>query len=486
MHIVIDSQKNQVRVQDGDIHQGDIHQFGRRWEARILALLVQAARAAQPLSAAAIQQSLQLHGQQQLLNRTQLKRLFSNVADYLARLPGQPLRVAADPRKSTIGPWHLAFQAPVTLTIDNDQAAAWSHPMLLLQPCIDALHQLISQLLISDAFALYGDYRSAIASLQPTYVQPLTAEGRCLLLLRESMWQKRLGHFDKARELAHRVLATPTPADPGLQTHASFVLHRVAYDEAPVGQSDWLWEAVAPLPPVLSVDWRTQAEWHNLRALLARRRLYSQQHQPAQPDSTVEAEVLSRLALRHLESAIYLGAWQRDWDRLQSYVANYAFHLQNTFSLGLPTSPSVLQVFNWHRLTLAFHAKLEAGKDSAWEFIFLGSFWLDQHAQITTHQLTDPLAQEVEGYSPAKEAFYIQGIARLSNCGDARQLAIAWTLYLRFAQDHMHGKPRRAAQLQASTALCNLLDSHPASLRKTLQEDGYCAYWPDEVLTANH
>jgi hypothetical protein len=479
MHFAIDSQKNQVSFREGDVFK-----FTRRWEARLLALLLETSAVSQFLGVAGIQQSLQSHGQQQPLNRTQLKRLFSSLADYLAAVPGQPMQVVADPRKNTVGPWRLVFKTAVTFVIDNAPAKSWSHPMLLLAPCIDTLHQLVTNLLISDAFAVHGDYRHAIASLQPTYAHALTAEGRCLLWLREAMWQKRLGHFDMARELTQRVLDTPTPADPGLQTHAAFFLQRIAYDEAPVGDEHRLWEAVADLPPLLSADWRTQAEWHNLRALLARRRLHAQHKKVSQTPSEDGTEFLDQLARRHLESAIYLGAWQRDWDRLQAYVANFAFHLQSVYGMGLSHSPTVQQIFGWHRLTLAYGEKLEAAKDSAWEYIFLGGFWLDNHAELTAHKVSDPLAQEVDGHSPANEVFYTHAIAQLNRCADIRQIAIGWTLYLRFAQHHMRGQPQRTTLSKATAALASLLTGQPKALVEGLQDEGYSAYWPDNLLDA--
>ena len=479
MHFAIDSQKNQV-----SFHEGDVFKFTRRWEARLLALLLETSAVSQSLGVAGIQQSLQSHGQQQPLNRTQLKRLFSSLADYLERVPGQPMQVVADPRKNTVGPWRLVFKTAVTFVIDNAPLKSWSHPLLLLAPCIDTLHQLVTHLLVGDAFAVHGDYRNAIASLQPTYGYALTAEGRCLLWLREALWQKRLGHFDIARGLTQRVLATPTPADPGLQTHATFFLQRIAYDEAPVGAEHRLWEAVAELPPLLSADWRTQAEWHNLRALLARRRLHAQRKKvpPAAAEDSVE--LLDRLALRHLESAIYLGAWQRDWDKLQAYVANFAFHLQSVYGMGLPRSPTVQQIFGWHRLTLAYGAKLDAAKDSAWEYIFLGGFWLDHHKELTAHNLSDPLAQEIDGHSPANEVFYTHAITQLNKCADTRQIAIGWTLYLRFAKHHLRGQPQRTALLKATTALAGLLTGQPKGVVVGLQDEGYSVHWPADLLEA--
>jgi hypothetical protein len=475
-HLIIDLQHNQVAVLNGTPHA-----FNRRWESRVLALLLQTTQTAQLLSADMLQQTLLQHGQLKSLNRAQLQRILANIGAFMALLPGQPMRIVSAPRKGTVGPWHISYQAPVTFVVMGAADSAWHHPSLLQTPCIDQLHGLITDLLISDGFAVHGDYRSAIDALKPIEARPITAETRCMVWLREAMWQKRLGHFDTARDLALRAMALHTPADLGLQSHVSFFLQRIDYDESPASAAGALWHTLTEPPPVLSADWRTQAEWHNLRALVTRRRLLTLAH-PA--GHTETPATLHALAMRHLESAIYLGLWQRDWDRLQAYVANAAFHLQSIYGLSLEGTPDVQQVFKWHRLTLAYADKLDAARDSAWEYIFLGNFWLDHHAKLTAIQLSDPLAQEVEGSNPATETFYRQAVHRLRICGDTRQIAIGWTLYLRFAQIHMQGNAQRTALHNASSELVTLLTGQPKAVVQELQAEGYAKHWPEELANA--
>jgi hypothetical protein len=398
----------------------------------------------------------------------------------MVTVPGQPMRIASPPRSATVGPWHVGYQAPVTFSVVGVASTTWNHPLLMQSPCIDELHATVTDLLISDAFAVHGDYRSAIEALKPIDSRPITVEARCMVWLREAMWQKRLGYFDAARALAQRVVAMPTPTDPGLHGYANFFLQRIDYDESPASTAGVLWHTVTALPPVLGADWRIQAEWHNLRALVTRRRQLTLQQSA---DSTETPAVLHALALRHFESAIYLGLWQRDWDRLQAYVANLAFHLQCVYGHHFDGAPNVQQVFNWHRLTLAYAAKLDAARDSAWEYIFLGNFWLDHHATLAGIQRVDPLAQEVEGSNPASETFYQQAIDRLRVCGDARQIAIGWTQYLRFAHHHMQGSAQRIALRKATGELLTLLTGQPKTIVQELHAEGYAAHWPGELLT---
>ncbi len=475
-HLFIDEQLNQVSVLDGERHR-----FNRRWEARVLALLLQAAQATQALSASSLQHALQQHGQLKPLNRMQLQRILTNIHSFLAALPGQPLRLASAPRKGTVGPWHMSYQSPVTFSVVGAAQTPTNYPRLLQTPCIDQLHATVTDLLISDGFAVHGSYRSAIEALQPIYARPITTEARCTVWLREAMWHKRLGHFDAARDLALRALAVQTPADPSLQAHASFFLQRIAYDEAPASAAATLWHTVTQLPPTLGTDWRTQAEWHNLRALVTRRKLLGLS---TLGDGTDTPAALHTDALQHFDCAIYLGLWQRDWDRLQAYVANLAFHLQSVYGLAMEGAPSLQQVFRWHRLTLAYSDKLEAARDSAWEYIFLGNFWLDHHASLSAIEYHDPLAQEVDGSNPASETFYQQAIQRLKECGDVRQVAIGWTLYLRFAHTHMQGLAQRKAVSMVCGQMTELLRGQAQSVLHELQAEGYTAHWPWELRDA--
>jgi len=103
---------------------------------------------------------------------------------------------------------------------------------------------------------------------------------------------------------------------------------------------------------------------------------------------------LSQLALRHFQAALYLVLWFRDWDRVQAYVANLAYHLQACLAQHPSLGVHATQVLNWHRLTMAYEDKLAAGRDSAWEYIFFGKFWLDNHEALQPLPRPDPLRVE--------------------------------------------------------------------------------------------
>jgi hypothetical protein len=149
-------------------------------------------------------------------------------------------------------------------------------------------------------------------------------------------------------------------------------------------------------------------------------------------------DALHQQALLHFEIAIYC-AWQHQkWERLQAYVANLAFHMQEMIPLGLC---NVLQVFSWYELTMLYEDRLNAGQDSAWTFIFLAEFLLDHEAALRAELRKRADGEDsltiIENLHPAKQEFYLRAIERLRYCGDARQVAIAWICYGRFAQKTM-------------------------------------------------
>lgn len=522
--ITLYPQQNKVHVTDGagevvGVHSeinGITHQFTRRWEGQILSMLLLEGQAGRALTSASLQQTLRRKGQPKDLNRAQLQRLFDSLNEFLIQLPGQPLNLQTAPRQATVGPWKLEFTAPVTFhdaeirSPSHAKLSSWTYPGLLVLnksndaeqtvTCVDTLLQLLSVLLTSDSFAVNGDYVEAIDSLQPVYKLSLTSEASCLFLLREALWHKRLGHFDTARQLTQKVLANPPELDLGQANNAKFFLHRIDYDESPAQAHSTLWHSATPPGLTLQADWRGLSEWHNLRALLARRRLLDlpqtvlkmKVHQVPRTQSLPETTVsLHQTALNHLQSAIYWALQQRDWDRLQAYVSNTAFHLQSVVSLGFVT---VSQVFNWHRLCLNYGDKLYSALDSGWEFIFLGEFWLNHHAELTQSGLNDPLAHTIDSSHPSQHSFYINALDKLKKCADVRQLAIMWVLYGRFAADHLSAQDPAGNDLVAEItavqtiqkiqtiqmieeALSGLLHQHP-NLRQTLQEEGYAANLP--------
>ena len=480
MDLGIDTRHNRVMVKAPSAPAW-AHQFTRRWEAAWLAALLEEAAQGRALSGDALQARLAALGQSSPLNRAQIQRLLDGLQAFLDQLASLNARIDSPPRKRTVGPWRLIHEGPLDFEVDGQrEAMPWSYAGLTGAGGIDALHGLLSRLLIADALAVEGHYESAIQSLSPLDRAPVSAEAQGLVNLRLCNWHRHLGQFQAAQACAQSVLDLPAPADPGLALHARFFLERIRYDQNPAGNWESLWQSTAEEPRPAGpggLDWRTRSEWHNLRALLARRRMHQLDSEPEVQAPAVDT--LHQLALRHFQAALYMALWSRDWSTLQAYVANLAFHLQSCLVLRNEVGVGPGQVLGWHRLTMAYSDKLGAGRDSAWEYIFFAKFWLDHQDKLQPGTVPDPLAHHLGRSSPDQEAFYVQALKRLRECGDDRQVAIGHCLYLRFAKEHMQGEERIEAIQRQCQKLTDLLAAQSTpNLFQSLVAEGYAVHWP--------
>lgn len=477
--------------------------FTQRWEATLLAMLTTQARANCELPASMLRIELDRRGQTQPLNRSQHARLIKSLVRGLERIPGRPVLLDYAPRKATVGPWRLAFKAPCEFDVDkkdhighaaieathavpgdgddDEQAretAAWPWPRMLAQSDPDLLHGVLSVCLVSDAFALQGNFHSALETMQRVYAQPLSGDARVMLMLREALHCKRLGEFPEARALALKAMKTDEAPlrDPALRHHAGFLLDRIDYDESPGTAHLRLWQLADAPSPVMSLDLRTAPDWHNLRALLARRHLLDMTTDQTGAQAGADLRKVHGHALLHLETAIYCALALKDWEKLQAFVANVAFHLQCVMPLGLSTPRQVLA---WYTLMMNYAEKLDAGRDSAWEYIFLGKFWLDHEEELRQFSEQSPASGDpffiIQNLHPAHEDFYLRAIERLQHCGDPRQVAIAWINYLRFSKRHL----TRKNQAATAKTLSALLRATPP-LRKQLDAEGYGPHLPPD------
>lgn len=452
-------------------------------------MLINEAHHGRALTETALQATLKSSGQQNDLNRAQLQRLLDGLCDFFLKLPEQPVRLVTAPRQYTVGPWRLAYIGGVSFTnCETDSSElnkinkGGTHPLLLTPRKLWNLEQsssdlkimyaVLTALLTSDAFAVNGEYVDAIHTQQTLEQSRLSHELINVIKLREAVWQKRLGHYEVAKELATQVAQNPTSVDVGLVANANFLLTRISYDESPAKSHNDLWNSMAAPQPVMHADLRVLPEWHNLKALLARRRLID--IGLTTDDQSIK---LHFEALDHLQSSIYWTLQFRDWDRLQAYVSNLSFHLQCVLPLGLV---NISEVFMWHRLCLTYSDKLSLAQDSGWEFIFLGEFWLNHHAEIVKESADDPLAHTVEETHPSQQSFYTKAIAKLTTCADARQLGIMWVLYSRFAKDHSAQIQSTATELLDTihTEMRTLLTKNPLLLQM-LKTEGYGSYLND-------
>lgn len=459
-----------------------------------MALLVQEAKDSRALSTDSLNAVLAQRGQSKDLNRAQILRLLQSLQTFFDAHVDAGLRVETPPRKSTVGPWLLRHEPDVHFCVDGEIGRTfWPHPGITPDPSDDeSLYQVLSVLLVADALASEGRFLSAIDVLSALDHRKLREEALGLVSLRLCSWHKHVGNFGQARALAVAVIQRSAPADAGLRAYAQFMLQRIDYDENPAGTWECLWQTT-DTPPGHQLpqrehgsDWRTLSEWHNMRALLARRRLHALiNHQGNSRQESPGEETAAALhvqALQHYQAAMYMAAWFRDWDRLQAYVANLAFHMQSLLGLSAPLGTQAPAVLRWHRLTMAYEDKFSAGRDSAWEYIFFGKFWLDNHAALSPGAAIDPLAHSLGDTTPERESFYVRALERLRDCGDDRQVAIGHSLYLRFAQQHMNGRAQVAVLHQQSEDLYRLLMAQSSSaLLCNLMSDGYDRYWPEDL-----
>lgn len=426
------------------------------------------------------------------LSRQQISRIISDVEQALNQIPNQPVRLDYLPRKMTVGPWQFTYHTPTCFQvikspqdiptnafkiaqsqctfISNQSTTVTASPSgaqqitLLNNIHIGSLHQLLTDLLISDGFAQEGDFLSALETIEPCFKHDISTDMRSLLLLRCATYDKNIGNYQAARQYIFDLLKQPDKNfnDITLKDHARFFLDRIAYDECPATAYQQLLQNESP-PLKFSVNPRISAEWHNLRALLIRRKLleYSEQNSAEQLN-------LHHSAIRHFEIALYWALSFKDFSHIQSYVGNLAFHLHKTMHLGYA---DVHTVFNWYNLFMNYTEKLDTGKDSAWEYIFLGEFWLDYEHQLTNHNSKiDTRLTLDNNLHPKDERFYHYAIQRLNNCADYRQVGIAWINYKRYAQRHLHPSSLKSI----NTKLKELLKDN--QLQKQLVSDGYESY----------
>lgn len=463
-----------------------VHQFSRRWECHLLCMLIDEAQRGRTVTNGALQTVLRKNGQQNDLNRAQLQRLLNGLSDFFLKLPQLQISLDVAPRQYTVGPWKLIYPEGISFInqkIENEKLKKkkrpWTHPRLLVARShlnidkssreLKSLHEILSVLLTSDAFAVNGEYADAIHIQLNLDPKIFSDEFANVLKLREAIWQKKIGNFEVAKQLAGAVAQQPLITDVGLVANAQFLLSRISYDESPSKAHKDLWQNMPSPQPMMSSDQRLLPEWHNLRALLTRRRLIE-----IGLTNDGQAINLHFEALDHLQSSIYWALQFRDWDRMQAYVANISFHLQSVLPLGLVT---INEVFMWHRLCLAYGDKLSLSQDSGWEYIFLGKFWLEHHAEIAVESAADPLAHTVEDAHPSQVKFYSKAIAKLTTCADARQLGIMWLLYSRFAVEHLEQTQpsTESVSSEISMALGDLFAKN-LQLKQTLAAEGYSSY----------
>jgi hypothetical protein len=478
IQLLIDTAANRAQIAGGLPHQ-----FTRRWEAALLAFLLQADGAS--VSAQQCNAALAQRGQRQPLNRAQFQRLYDAIAAFLAEIAS----IHTQPRQRSTGPWALQIRQPVEVTVDGQPRSAaaprnaWPYPAITVQTGnLGNLLAILSKLLVSDGFAFEGQWQHALDMLHPLAQSPLwhclTPEAQNLIDLRRVKAHRGMGQFAQTRALLQTVTARPAQADLAAIEYARFLLCRIRYDQDPARQHRQLWNDTAQPPASHGAqDTRSLAEWHNLRALLVRRRIETLLAPRPDKKTAGDPQELHSLALRHYQAAIYHGLAASDIDHVQAYIANLGHHLQTWGRLWQwAADVTYVDVLRWQSLAMSCADKFDAGKNTAWEYIFFAESWLNNPIDLRQLDPASKLGLDCQGLLPDDDRFYTTAIARLRVIADPRQLAIMLVLRLRFVTKHMPAKARLRGSIRSE--LQQLLAAQPPEFTQARADEGYAPWLP--------
>ncbi len=457
------------------------HQYARRWEATVLAalLLLRAESQASAISNGALTTLLSGLGQSVPLNRKQLSRIFDSIATGLLAVGVDPITrgIRSLPRKRTVGPWwwhsatcsgdvpmqiadpeHLksVLQARV---FDNSEVAA-ERTLPNSNPRTDSLRKLsfardgklatsrmvIWKCFFADAHAWDGSFADVVESLEHDHVWKVaTPAARILLHLRLARAHKVLRNFKDATKHFHlaRKLATASPLlDAMFSQPIKIHLERLRYNQNPIAAARDVEIALTQHIEVLtdvgdeartgiSINPITLGSACNLRALARRRAIEAL---PADASVALRDRLVSACLADGL-SALFCLLTTLELETTQNIASNIAYNLQRIALRGwLPLADATSdtnEVFEWYRPSFAWHYRFQLADNTAWEYIFLGEYWLskpgEMNMQRRTRQMPGNAALGVDwqGRHPSEPEFYEHALNRAEQIDDARQITYA-------------------------------------------------------------
>jgi hypothetical protein len=462
-----------------------------RWDAAFLHALV-AGRFFGPGRAGtahALERAMAPFGLRGALTATQWSRIVERVRAALLVLDpsgGWARRLSHPPRGKTTGPWWWVLGAdevaPVLvggeLTTPIARAAAGSHTpavpdALALAPSIDsdAPARLIAELKLALEAMWKADPKHALDLLadHARWKGESTALSMLRRLRRAEVLQSLGAHSRAERlldslgserndELLTRLFAS----------HVRLARMRVAYASNPVGNYAALRRELRQTLAGRAAratdcgDGMAWAEKLHLLALCERRAL---EHE-TEVDAVAEPDP-SRLnpMLRAAHAALLLFLLARCYDRAQHVCANLAYaHQKLAPRLG---EPHWALAVRWHELSFGMHAAFGGAENSAWEYIYLGEFWLDS-PQARAACRRPGRGASWDDHTPDHLAFYDRGCRIAAQLGDPRQIAYTLLNRYRFA---LHAGPGKTRD-EALRRLRAHLRAHP-DLVRPLEREGY-------------
>jgi hypothetical protein len=494
-------------------YDGKHFSFKRRYEAAFLACLAldKADSAKSAIEQKSIHRVLVGLGQKQALQRKQYERLLESIEDGLEALglPKSFTHIEHPPQHRTSGSWwwkgstHFVFEIPHRERIEPDLAPL--DPIEENAPqvfriaedgSLPATRSLLWKLFYADAHAWDGDFSLVTENLEntpgwktastDTKIQFHLRLARSHKVLRE--FTESAHHFSEAQRLAKT-----SPALTALHA-AQIDLHveRELYNQNPVSSAPHIrknltgeiHQLISGAKPSLN-PWLLGVSY-NLRGLTLRRAI------EALPDDA-KLDVRTKLiaaCLGDFISALYCLLTTRDLETTQNISANIAYAVQKIALRGwLPngkgTAPAGEEVFDWYRLTFAWHERFGLADNTAWEYIFLGEYWLEAKDERKNFEIKEsPKSKGAlsnikrkpnhtahpiwQGKHPHELGFYTHALDRAEVIGDTRQILYASLNLFKFADEfHRHvAKARAMEKIQAVT------HKH-AELVEILTKEGY-------------
>lgn len=470
-----------ISVAQNFIESGAVkYQYTHRWESSVLAAL-SLRRAETPASAVsnvALTKLLSDLGQSVPLNRKQLARLFDSIATGLAAVGLDPAThgIQSLPRKRTVGSWwwnstnsgdtifRLADaerlkSALQTLHLNNStvvQRHALSGANLVAESVrelsfatdrkLATTRTIIWKCFFADAHAWDGSFTDMVESLERDHVwKTATPAARILLHLRLARANKTLRNFKESTKHFHqaRRLATASALlDAMFSQHIQLHLERLRYNQNPIAAAQDVEIALTQQIEIftgvaddatkrVAVNPITLGHAYNLRALTRRRAIEAL---PADAEAARRDPLVSACIADGL-SALFCLLTTLELETTQNIASNIAYNLQRIALRGwlppIDTAQDANEVFEWYRLSFAWHYRFHLADNTAWEYIFLGEYWLSnpdamdaQHRARST-QRDGVLGVDWQGRPPGEPAFYEHALKRAEQIDDARQITYA-------------------------------------------------------------
>ncbi|UJF24368.1 hypothetical protein L0B52_08525 [Suttonella sp. R2A3] len=430
----------------------------------LLTLLAECSQHNGSVSAEALTTAIQQHQPTFRLHRNQMLRLAQDLDQAFSALQ---LNVAILPRKQrrSTGPWTLS--SPVTLQ-KNDRhtsthsSAEKSHyfyypeQQAAYQPSV--LCQFLSHFLSADVFLRDGHLNEALEHLSACETFPTRPMLDAIIDFRRIRLLHYLGRSDETQATIHKILDYAAQTyDQSVTNLAYYWLANTQYGRAPALNYAALLET---MPKPQSFDHPDNVSimyWHNLQALLLRRKILSDPEQYAW---------CHEQALYHFEEAIFSAIRINNSDRLMDFIANMALHLQELLPLGLTNEQDV---FSCYQLLINFEDKFHCGDHSVWDHIYFTEFYFSL-SKDQRNELQNKIS--LVGMDPSNERFYTNTLEKLKRCGDNRQRAIFLMWYRAFACEQLS----KAKVREISNTLVKLINAQPAYFRKALRAEGYAEH----------